>query len=96
MSSNHCVSAMLVAYFIQVIMAPAVLLLIFESLLPCRCVNVLSRHTTTAVVINEYETRLLDDCRQVVRSGFAATAILCVLRQVCSHGARSALRLGLR
>jgi hypothetical protein len=28
-------------------------------------VNVLSRHTTTAVAINEYETRLLDDIRQV-------------------------------
>eukprot|EP00878_Enallax_costatus_P012807 GHUV01013374.1.p1 GENE.GHUV01013374.1~~GHUV01013374.1.p1 ORF type:complete len:137 (+),score=15.44 GHUV01013374.1:111-521(+) len=27
-------------------------------------VNVLSRHTTTAVAINEYETRLLDDIRQ--------------------------------
>lgn len=30
-------------------------------------VNVLSRHTTTAVAINEYETRLLDDIRQVCR-----------------------------
>lgn len=29
------------------------------------CVNVLSRHTTTAIAINEYETRLLDDIRQV-------------------------------
>jgi len=28
-------------------------------------VNVLSRHTTTAIAINEYETRLLDDIRQV-------------------------------
>ncbi len=28
-------------------------------------VNVLSRHTTTAISINEYETRLLDDIRQV-------------------------------
>lgn len=31
-------------------------------------VNVLSRHTTTAVCINEYEMRLLDDIRQVGRS----------------------------
>lgn len=30
-------------------------------------VNVLSRHTTTAVAINEYETRLLDDIRQFLR-----------------------------
>ncbi|GBF87527.1 secondary thiamine-phosphate synthase enzyme [Raphidocelis subcapitata] len=30
-------------------------------------VNVLSRHTTTAVCINEYETRLLDDIRQFLR-----------------------------
>uniref|UniRef100_A0A383WEC1 Secondary thiamine-phosphate synthase enzyme n=1 Tax=Tetradesmus obliquus TaxID=3088 RepID=A0A383WEC1_TETOB len=30
-------------------------------------VNVLSRHTTTAVAINEYETRLLDDVRQFLR-----------------------------
>jgi len=29
------------------------------------CVKVLSRHTTTAVTINEHETRLLDDIRQV-------------------------------
>ena len=28
-------------------------------------VNVLSRHTTTAVTINENETRLMDDVRQV-------------------------------
>jgi thiamine phosphate synthase YjbQ (UPF0047 family) len=28
-------------------------------------VNVLSRHTTTAVTINECEPRLLDDIRQV-------------------------------
>ena len=28
-------------------------------------VNVLSRHTTTAIAINEYEIRLLDDIRQV-------------------------------
>jgi thiamine phosphate synthase YjbQ (UPF0047 family) len=31
-------------------------------------VNVLSRHTTTAVAINEYETRLLDDIRQVTQN----------------------------
>lgn len=30
-------------------------------------VNVVSRHTTTAIAINEYETRLLDDIRQVSR-----------------------------
>eukprot|EP00775_Hariotina_reticulata_P001345 gene1345-1687_t len=30
-------------------------------------VNVLSRHTTTAIAINEYETRLLDDIRQFLR-----------------------------
>eukprot|EP00955_Chlamydomonas_euryale_P075205 362247-Chlamydomonas_euryale.AAC.4 len=29
------------------------------------CVNVLSRHTTTAVTINEAEPRLMDDIRQV-------------------------------
>lgn len=28
------------------------------------CVTVLSRHTTTAVTINENETRLLDDIRR--------------------------------
>jgi hypothetical protein len=33
------------------------------------CVNVLSRHTTTAVTINEMEGRLVDDVRQyLVRS----------------------------
>lgn len=30
-------------------------------------VNVLSRHTTTAVCVNEYEERLLDDIRQFLR-----------------------------
>jgi thiamine phosphate synthase YjbQ (UPF0047 family) len=30
------------------------------------CVHVLSRHTTTAVTINEAEPRLMDDIRQVV------------------------------
>lgn len=33
-------------------------------------VNVLSRHTTTAVTINEAEPRLMDDIRQVWRYGF--------------------------
>jgi len=31
------------------------------------CVNVLSRHTTTAVTINEAEPRLMDDIRQWLR-----------------------------
>lgn len=31
------------------------------------CVNVLSRHTTTAIAINECEARLLDDIRQFLR-----------------------------
>ena len=32
-------------------------------------VNVLSRHTTTAVTINEAESRLMDDIRQVIYRG---------------------------
>lgn len=37
-------------------------------------VNIISRHTTTAVTINEHETRLLDDIRQVSGWGGTGTA----------------------
>lgn len=42
--------------------------------LPKGFVNVLSRHTTTAIAINEHEQRLLDDIRQERRQDQHAAA----------------------
>jgi hypothetical protein len=49
-------------------------------------VNVLSRHTTTAIAINEYEIRLLDDIRQVrtVRRSKQAVCPSCQQLHVCN------------
>jgi hypothetical protein len=48
-------------------------------------VTVLSRHTTTALVINENESRLLDDIRQARMAGDVMQSFMHA--RVCSHTA---------
>lgn len=46
-------------------------------------VTVISRHTTTAIAINEDEARLFDDIRQVREQGWRAREAHYDLRMIC-------------